>query len=276
MKPTALTREVHAFLAIYKKVFGGDPKVIVECGARDFVETTLFSQLSPKSHIYSFECNPFTLPKCRERLAQLSNVELIEKAVSDKDGSTSFYPTDPEKTVTELAEGNPGASSLFKANPDWPFEKLVQNEITVETTRLDTVMSDKGIQTIGAIWMDIQGAELAALQGLGNQIRNVELIYLEVGFFPIYQGQPLFHDLKRFLNQHGFKLFGFINYSGFDGDAIFVNDKKIKGLMRYRLLLSDALAYPYVRRKIKYDLFLKRVRNRVRKAAGAPSDSFQK
>jgi FkbM family methyltransferase len=248
MEPVALTREVQAFLVAYKKIFGEIPKVVVECGARDFLETTLFSQLNPEGRIYSFECNPFTLPTCRERLTKLPNVELIEKAVSDKDGKLSFYPTDPLKTESKFKDGNPGASSLFKASPNYTREKYVQNEITVTATRLDTFISEKGIHAIDAMWMDIQGAELMALRGLGNSIHDVGLIYLEVEFFEIYQGQPLFADLKQFLNEQGFQLWGFTNFYSFYADAIFINKHKVHGLMKLRLLISDAFAYLYRKR----------------------------
>jgi len=252
MKPLAAKREVTEFLAAYNKVFGTHPEVLVECGARDSMETTLFSELNPQGRIFSFECNPRTLPKCRERVAKLPNVELVEKAVTDQDGTITFYPTDPARTETTVEDGNPGASSLFKANPDFKAEKYVQNEITVPATRLDTFMNSRGIAAIDAMWMDIQGAEMMALRGLGENLRHVRLIHLEVEFFEIYLGQPLFPAMKQFLNQQGFRLYRFTRFHAYDADAIFVNLSKVDGRMKAHLAVSDALGYLYRKSRLKW------------------------
>ena len=46
--------------------------------------------------------------------------------------------------------------------------------------------------------MDIQGAELSALIGMGEYIENVHLLELEVEFIPIYKDQPTFTDIHSF------------------------------------------------------------------------------
>ncbi len=258
MEKSAHAEEICAVLSTYEKAFGCTPAVLIECGARDSLETVLFSELNSKCRIYSFECNPATLPVCRERTSRLANVELIEKAVSDNDGTVSFFATDPEKTETTWDNGNPGASSLLRANPAYPLEKYVQNEIVVATTRLDTFMTQKGLQDISVIWMDIQGAELMALKGLGNRIHSVGLIYLETEFFEIYKGQPLFRDIKKFLNHHGFQLYGFTHFGQYAGDAIFLNKKKIRPAIRFHMLFSDPFSYFHRRLKRKLSGYVAR------------------
>jgi hypothetical protein len=63
---------------------------IVDIGARDCKETFLFDKFFPNSKIYAFECNPATLPICRETTAGHLNLTLIEKAVTDVDGRSRF------------------------------------------------------------------------------------------------------------------------------------------------------------------------------------------
>ena len=209
---------------------------IVEVGARDCAETLDFHRVYSGARILAFECNPATLPACRQAVAGLERVKLIEKAVSDRPGSVSFFPTDPERTRTQEAGGNPGASSLFRATGEYPLETYVQNEITVEATTLARVMHDEGVGTIDLLWMDIQGAELLALKGLDARLDDVSLIHLEVEFFPIYEGQPLFGDLHRFLRGRGFTLLGFTSYSRFAADAVYAKRGLLRGpLARWKL-----------------------------------------
>lgn len=200
-------------------------KTIVELGARDCNETRQFRNTFPKAKIYTFECNEATLPKCRKVVAGLKNVKLIEKAVSCVDGEVTFYPIDQNKTNTTWEDGNPGASSLFKASGKYPVENYVQKEVVVESCRLDTFMQSNKIQNIDLLWMDIQGGERDALKSLGAKLSNVKYIHTEVEFIEIYKEQPLFKDIKKYLNKNGFYFYKFTTHGKYSGDALFVNKK---------------------------------------------------
>jgi len=200
---------------------------IVELGARDCGVTRALSALFPQAHVHSFECNPDTLPVCRLAAATMPNVTFVEKAVGDTDGEVAFFPIDPDRTVTEWSDGNPGASSLFRASGKYPVESYVQNEIRVSSTTLETYMRTNTIESIDLLWMDIQGAELMALQGMRDRIREVQAIITEVEFLEIYSGQPLFDDLLAYLHSHGFRLRALTSATGYSADALFLNTRYI-------------------------------------------------
>ena len=76
--------------------------------------------------------------------------------------------------------------------------------------------------------MDIQGGEAMALRGAGRLLAQqaVWLIYVEVLFAPLYEGQAYFCDVSAILANHGYQLFGLYNLVQSDrglgwGDAIF-------------------------------------------------------
>ena len=222
-------------------------RTIVEVGARDCTETLAFEAAFPAAKVVAFECNPAMLPTCRAAVRGHERITLVERAASDRAGTVTFYPTDPERTVTQQAGGNPGASSLFRARADYPLETYVQTETTVEATTLEAYCSDAGIDAIDLLWMDIQGAELMALRGLGERLRKVKLLHLEVEFQPIYEGQPLFSDVHAFLRERGFRLLGFTSYSRYSGDAVYVPAARVGPLAaasigwRFRYLLRNRL-----------------------------------
>ncbi len=54
--------------------------------------------------------------------------------------------------------------------------------------------------------MDVQGAELMVLEGLGAVLDHVEAVWLEVERVELYKGQPLVDDVHEFLCKNGFEL----------------------------------------------------------------------
>lgn len=193
------------FLDVIKFYNRGGIKTIFDVGSRDGAESVTFAEKFKEASVYAFECNPKTIPILREKISKYPSITAIDRAVTNFDGITRFYPTNMQ-TVTSWPDGNPGASSLFVANGNYPAEKYVQDEITVTCTRLDTFCRLRGIDKIDILWMDLQGAELLALESLGNLIQNVKFINTEVTFKEMYTGQCLFEDLNSFLIKNKFKL----------------------------------------------------------------------
>lgn len=222
------------FIAIAKKYLQTkNIDTVIELGARDCEETLDFFNLLHPKEIYTFECNPYTLSICRKNIKGIKSIHLIEKAACNKNGKIKFYSIDQKKTITTWKDGNPGASSLFKASGKYPIEKYVQKEIEVEAIRLESFFKENNIRKVDLLWMDIQGAELLALQGLGNRIYDVKFIYTEVEFFEIYKNQPLFKDIRSFLDKNGFVLLGFTSLEQYSGDAIFINKKLITNKFKF-------------------------------------------
>src|SRR5689334_15065326 len=110
---------------------------VFDIGSRDGLQAIDLSQVFPRANVVAVECNSATLETCRHNIAAHPRIRLVDKAINAFTGHCPFYPTDPSRTVTTWADGNPGASSLFIANGEYPAEKYVQNETEVECTRLD-------------------------------------------------------------------------------------------------------------------------------------------
>lgn len=221
-KPSTMAMD--KLLTIAHKVYKNKQiKVVFEFGARYGEDTIEFAQRLPHSQIYTFECNEQTIPQCRDLIKQFSNITLTEKAICESDGPITFYPIDAKKTTTTWKDGNQGASSLLKASGKYPIENYVQDEKIVSGITLKTFMQENDINKIDIMWMDIQGAELMALKGLQDRISDVGIFHIEVEFFEIYSRQPLFKDLRNYLESKGFEFKGFTTKSEYSADAIFIN-----------------------------------------------------
>ena len=201
------------------------PKIILDIGARDMEESIFFSKKYPNAKIISFECNPNTLEICRNKIVGIENIQLIDKAVNEIDGTCDFYSINKEKTITTWKDGNQGASSLFLANGNYPHETYVQDKVSVECVRLDTILSNLNVDEVDLIWMDLQGAEMLALKSLGKFLENVKIIYTEVEINPIYIGQCLFKDVNSFLLNNNFDFIdGNLNVT-YGTDVMYMNNK---------------------------------------------------
>ena len=194
---------------------------VFDVGARDCDDSAQFVQHYPDATVYAFECNPATLPACRDMAAAHPALRLTEKAVSDRPGKITFYQTDPERSNTEAPGLAPGTSSLFAVTGKYPEENYVQRRIEVEAITLGDFMADNAIREIDILWMDVQGAELLVLKGLGERIRDVVCVHMEVEFFEIYRGQALFSSVHPEMAAAGFVLAGFNSYSRYAADAVY-------------------------------------------------------
>ncbi len=141
------------------------------------------------------------------------------------------------------------------ASGQYPVEDYVQRPVTVTAVTLSDFMKSDGLAGIDLLWMDIQGAELLALKGLGSSITTVKMIHLEVEFIEVYEGQALWPDLHRFLRGHGFRLLTFTTFGKYSADAIFYNPALVAncrrrlpdGLVYYRFLIAHMFRALYLR-----------------------------
>jgi FkbM family methyltransferase len=184
-----------------------------------------FYNTFPNADIYAFECNPNTLDICKKNIEPYRDrITLIEGAVCDYDGNITFYPINQQKTITTWTDGNPGASSLFKSSGKYTTETYIQDEITTNCHRLDSIMKNYGIPKVDIIWMDLQGAELLALKGLGSYLSNVMYIHTEACMIEIYTNQSLFPEIHQYLSSmFCFDLINDVNTSQSFSDVIYKN-----------------------------------------------------
>lgn len=193
-----------------------EPEIILEIGSRDAIQSIEFSKLFPKAKIYAFECYPPCIKKCIENTKDYKNIEIVQKAVFNKNGKIKFYPI--SRSI--------GAGSLFKITKDYGSDCIFpQEELIVDSIRIDTWAKEKGIKNIDLVWIDIQGAEYEAFKGMGEFLPNVQAIYSEVENKELYTNQKLMKDVSEFLNQKGFSLLKYTQVSvHLWGNAIYLNN----------------------------------------------------
>lgn len=204
---------------------------VFDIGSRDALQSIELAGLFPNAEIVAIECNPGTVELCRRNTAAQPRIRLVERAINLYNGRCQFHPIDTARTATSWADGNPGASSLFLATGDYPAERYVQGTVEVDCIRLDALCAQLGIDVIDLIWMDLQGAELIALQSAGSLLERTRYLYTEVSHRPLYDGQCLFDQVDAFLTARGFRCCTTINRTRWQQDVIYENTRLLIDVM---------------------------------------------
>jgi len=157
----------------------------------------------PEAAIYSFEPDPHSFSALRAVAAAVPHVEAVNAAVGDTDGKAVFFVNQFDQT-SSLLETAPGASQYLLNKSG--LER--RSEIEVPVLTLDRFCEARGIARIDVLKLDAQGYELRILDGARKLLdrQAVPIVYLEVCFVRIYQGQPLFPDIYQYLFDRGYRL----------------------------------------------------------------------
>jgi len=99
------------------------------------------------------------------------------------------------------------ASNFYSRLPESEQMNLIDQVEVENVITLDEYSSQNSIE-FDILKLDVQGAELAILQGGKYQLENnCKAVITEVEFVELYKEQPLFNDIDCFLKQRGFTLF---------------------------------------------------------------------
>jgi len=181
-----------------------DIKTVFEIGARYGDETKKLKQIFPNCNIFSFECNPNTIDKCKTNLINIDGIYFNDFGLGEKEEKLPFY---------SYIQNNDGASSFLKRID---FEETQKQTGFIRINRLDNFVKSKNIQNIDLLCMDVQGYELNVLKGAGDFIKNINYIIMEEPkpiinskYLPNethskYINAPSSQEIKEFMTKHKF------------------------------------------------------------------------
>ena len=107
-----------------------------------------------------------------------------------------------------------GCSSFLEPNleliktlqPDTWDRFQISNSAEVIVKRADSILDSSMI--IDKLIIDTQGYELNVLMGCGELLKNTKSIVCEVEYVELYKNQPLFDDIKLYLESLDFEFTG--------------------------------------------------------------------
>ena len=185
-----------SFETIIKK-YNMDINVILHIGAHNCEELDYYTKYGLKNNqIIWIEANP----------ELVKNNLIIDKSRIIK----NFICCDKDSGTTRLNISNNGLSSsileLGTHKNSYPSIKYT-GFVEVKNNRIDTMYSKENIPKNFAnfVNIDIQGAELLALKGMGDLLHYFEYAYLEVNRDYVYTDCPLINEIDEYLLKYNFK-----------------------------------------------------------------------
>lgn len=142
--------------------------------------------------LHVFEPSPRCLDALRRKFAARADVRIVGAAASDRAGAAALHGG---------AAGSSQASLLVRdGSPD-----AGGGAVEVPLVRLGDYLAEKGVARVDLLKLDVEGSELAALRGLGGQLRPevIDVIQFEYGGTAMDAGITL-RDLYRLLEARGY------------------------------------------------------------------------
>ncbi len=178
---------------------------VFDVGAHIGKYTKLFSLLVGDSgQVVSFEPTPATGQKLADRITreQLSNVTLNRMAVSDRDGTVTLHQF-PEEYSSWNGIGRPSMEDPRDPSKLVPFVGADE----VPSTTLDSYCSHHGIDRIDYLKLDVEGAEIFALNGAENLFARqaVGCIQFEISRKMLEGLGTRARQAFEFLSRHGYE-----------------------------------------------------------------------
>ncbi|MBV9958418.1 MAG: FkbM family methyltransferase [Acidobacteria bacterium] len=192
---------------------------IFDVGAHGGQTALRYRELFPAAQIYSFEPFAASFAELCANFAADPSLKPMQLAISDQSGYKPFH-------VNRSSYTN---SLLSSVEREGLYETLTTLEVPV--MRIDDFCAQEGVNEIQILKMDIQGGELMALEGAAQMLSrtSIRLIYSEILFTHLYEGQAMFFQLCDCLSRYDYRLFDMYNLSYQAngqlawGDAIFIS-----------------------------------------------------
>lgn len=189
----------------FRELLGEQRFALADVGAAHGLPPHL-AMLEDVADLIFFEPNPEEARslEARYRADSLSRmVRVYPCALSKTGGLSTLYVTN-----------QPTGSSLLRPREDHPDEIGDLNyfyplkEVTIQTRTLRSIVEESGGQIVDFAKLDVQGAELDILVGLGNEyVGKMTGVELEIGMPGAYVNQPSYSEIDSFLRSNGLELF---------------------------------------------------------------------
>jgi FkbM family methyltransferase len=224
-----------------------NPQGVLHIGAHHAEEMSLYYELG-WGHMHWVEANPILAKELAQTL-DLTHNTIHQCAAWDID----------KKLIVFNETTDSQSSSLFRLKQHSVHYPQILHKKTykVEARRIDCLYSAPPPFTF--VNIDVQGAELQAIKGMGDLVLEVDAIYSEVNKEELYEGCAVVHEIDEYLKSYNFKRVAtrWIIGKGW-GDALYLNCERNK-YHGYTKFINTIDSLPFYLRQM-FSIFLIKTR----------------
>lgn len=176
---------------------------IVDVGANRGQFALVARRIHPTAKIIAFE--PLSTPGLRfsRVFCRDSNVTLHSLAIGKSSAEAEFHVSASDDSSSLLP-----ISNLQEATFPGTKQRRVER---VQVRRLSEVVDPSDLRAPALIKIDVQGAELEVLLGVGELLALIDYVCVEASFVEFYSGQPLANEILSYMSDCNFTLSGVYN-----------------------------------------------------------------
>lgn len=186
------------------------PKGVLHVGANVGEEAPVYLELGIKRQIW-IEANPIIFARLVSNISNNPEASAYNVCIGDK----------KEKVIFHVSNNGSQSSSILELGTHLQQHPEVHyiEDVEMETERIDNIFTS--LEDYDFLNIDLQGAELRALKGMGELLHQFKWAYLEVNRAEVYKGCPLIEDIDFYLGAYGFNRVE-TKWVGNWGDALYV------------------------------------------------------
>lgn len=186
-------------------------KGVLHVGAHKCEEQVVYLDYLDNNDIYWVEAIDYLV---KNNLESHPELNIINECVGDEDG----------KEITFNITNNTFSSSMLELGEHKVLAPHIEyvKFLSKKTKTLNTILKENNIENkFDLLVLDIQGAELLALKGLGNLLENFNFIYTEVNEKEIYIDCALLSEIDEYVGTFGFERRYLNTLNGY-GNALYI------------------------------------------------------
>lgn len=163
--------------------------VVIDAGSNCGHLSILFSKIIGKEGIvYAFEPDQFNILKINNNI--ILNNDLSKNIIIE-----SLLLWNENKLIDFYESGTVGSSAVWIPDKDKCVKK--------ESIRIDDWVFNNNIEKLNFIKMDIEGAEIEALEGCVQTLRNLSPNFA-IASYHIVNGEPTYIQVEEFFKKHNY------------------------------------------------------------------------
>jgi len=189
--------EVRMFEALNKPwLLKAGIRTVFDVGANTGQFAKAIHEILPEAFIYSFEPLRDCFVQLKKSMSDVGNFQGFNTALADSSGESAFYRSkwSPSSSLLKMAR-------LHKDN--FPFSEDCSAEVAQVRT-LDECTKAMKIENEILVKLDVQGSEDKVIAGGKLLLQRAKVLIVETSMSTLYEGQPLFSDILKLLENQGY------------------------------------------------------------------------